>query len=302
MNITVLFGGPSSEREISLVSGRAVIDGLKRAGHKVFPSDISPDDLSGLDHPADVIFPVLHGSFGESGDLQEIMERRGLVFVGSGSKASRLGMDKVAAKRDWEKAKLPTPAYEVLTASSALPKRIKPPCVVKPIDAGSSIDVFICKSADAVAPACAKVLAKYGKALVEQYIKGTELTVAIFEERALSPIKITTTHEFFDYTAKYVGNDATHAFELNLPDEVVDRVMELAQQAHDILGCRDMSRVDVMLNERNEPFLLEINTIPGFTPKSLLPEAAAHDGIDFVKLVDRLVKRAAKRGATARAA
>jgi D-alanine-D-alanine ligase len=302
MNITVLFGGPSSEREISLVSGRAVIDGLKRAGHKVFASDISPDDLSGLDHPADVIFPVLHGAFGESGDLQEIMERRGLVFVGSGSKASRLGMDKVAAKRAWEKAKLPTPADEVLIGAGALPKRIKAPCVVKPIDAGSSIDVFICKSAQAVAPACEKVLSKYGKALVEQYIKGPELTFPILEERAISPIKITTTHEFFDYTAKYVGNDATHDFELGLPRDVVERLKEIARRANEVLGCRDMARVDMMLNERNEPFLLEINTIPGFTPKSLLPEAAAHEEIDFVQLVDCLVKRAAKRGAAARAA
>src|SRR5438477_12487132 len=117
LRITVLYGGPSAEREISLISGKAVIDGLKSMGHEVFGSDISPSNLSGLDHPADVIFPVLHGQFGESGELQEILEQRGLPFVGSGSKASRLGMDKVAAKKAWEKAGLPTPPYRVVTAA-----------------------------------------------------------------------------------------------------------------------------------------------------------------------------------------
>ena len=117
MKVTVLYGGPSAEREVSLVSGRAVIEGLTKAGHEVFPSDISPDDLSGLDRPADVIFPVLHGQFGESGELQEILEARGLPFVGSGSKASRLGMDKVATKQAWKKAGLPTPAWRVIDAA-----------------------------------------------------------------------------------------------------------------------------------------------------------------------------------------
>src|SRR5579862_1903343 len=117
MRVTVLYGGPSAEREVSLVSGRAVIDALQSMGHEVFPSDISPTELLGLDHPADVIFPVLHGQFGESGELQEILEQRGLAFVGSGSKASRLGMDKVATKQIWEAAGLPTPKYRIVTAA-----------------------------------------------------------------------------------------------------------------------------------------------------------------------------------------
>ena len=302
MKITVLCGGPSNEREISLISGKAVVEGLKRAGHNVFCSDISPDNLKALERGADVIFPVLHGAFGESGELQEIMERRGLTFVGSGSKASRLGMDKIAAKRAWAKAKLPTPADEVITNPSSLPKKVSAPCVVKPTDGGSSIDVFICKNSAQVARACKDVCERHGKAMVEQYIKGIELTVGILEDRPLSPIKITTSHEFFDYKAKYVGNDATHEFDLDLPSEVVVAVQEYARRAHEILGCRDMSRVDLMLDESQNPYLLEINTIPGFTPKSLLPEAAAHDGIGFAQLVDRLVCRAFKRGAQARAA
>ena len=127
MQVTVLYGGPSAEREISLISGQAVIDGLKKAGHDVFPSDISPTDLAGLDHPHDVIFPVLHGEFGESGELQEILEQRKLPFVGSGSKASRLGMDKVLTKQAWEKAGLPTPPYFTQTRTSIEPHGMDKP-------------------------------------------------------------------------------------------------------------------------------------------------------------------------------
>jgi D-alanine-D-alanine ligase len=300
MRVTVLFGGPSAERPVSLVSGGAVIEALKQAGHDVFPSDVSPTDLSGLDHPADVVFPVLHGQFGESGELQEILERRNIAFVGSGSVASRTGMDKVASKKIWQKAGLPTPAWSVVdtaTATSPVPGT----CVVKPINSGSSIDVFVCKApaeCDAQATAAiASVVAKHGKALVEQFIHGTELTVGILEERALSPIRITTTHEFFDFKAKYVGNDAQHHFNLKLPAEVVKEVQSIALRAHRVLGCRDLSRVDFIVDQENRPWILEINTIPGFTPKSLLPEAAGHDGIGFKELVDRLVRRAFERGA-----
>src|SRR5208282_3675193 len=132
MKVTVLYGGPSAEREVSLVSGRAVIDALRSMGHEVFESDISPTDLAGLDRPADVIFPVLHGAFGESGELQEILEDRALPFVGSGSKASRLGINKVETKKVWTRAGLPTPPYRVVRRGEKIPN---PPgsCVVKAI-------------------------------------------------------------------------------------------------------------------------------------------------------------------------
>ena len=302
MKVTVLFGGPSAEREVSLVSGRSVIEGLKQAGHDVHPSDISPTDLAGLQRPADVVFPVLHGQFGESGELQEILEQRGLTFVGSGSIASRCGMNKDQAKRVWQRAGLPTAEHEVIGSIIDAPgaiRRIGVPCVVKPVDSGSSIDVYICKTAQAAEQNCEKVVAKHGEAMVERFIKGTEITVGILEEKALSPIRITTSHEFFDYQAKYVGNDAKHDFNLGLPSNVVAELQELARMAHLTLGCRDLSRVDFIVDAQNRPYLLEINTMPGFTPKSLLPEAAGHDGIDFARLVDRLVCRAYNRGARA---
>src|SRR6476619_5960924 len=182
MKIKVLYGGPSAEREVSMVSGKAVIEGLRSMGHDVFPSDVSPTDLAGLDHPCDVIFPVLHGQFGESGELQEILEARGLPFVGSGSKASRLGMDKVATKQVWEKAGLPTPPYLIVTHKGNEPHgmtAVKAPCVVKAFASGSSIDVYVCKTQPEADKAVATVLAKEGKVLVEKFIKGPELTVGL---------------------------------------------------------------------------------------------------------------------------
>jgi D-alanine-D-alanine ligase len=296
MQVTVLCGGPSAEREVSLSSGRAVIEGLCAAGHEVFASDISPSNLTGLNRATDVVFPVLHGAFGESGELQEILEQRGLAFVGSGSVASRLGMDKVATKRAWQAVGLPTPTWEVITRAAPA-ATIGAPCVVKPIDSGSSIDVAICHTDIELDLACDHILKTHETALVERLIEGPELTVGLLEDQPLEPIRIIVKREFFDYAAKYQQCGTKHHFDLGLPREVSDRVRELAREANRIIGCRDLARVDIMLDKQLEPYLLEINTLPGFTPTSLLPEAAAHAGIDFPHLVDRLVKRAYARRA-----
>lgn len=300
MRVTVLYGGPSAEREVSLVSGKAVIEGLRSMGHEVFPSDVSPTDLSGLDRPTDVVFPVLHGQFGESGELQEILEQRGMPFVGSGSKASRLGMDKVATKQAWEAAGLPTPRYRVITAADRPFPDIEYSCVVKAISSGSSIDVYVCKAA-AELPARAReamenVVARHGRALVEQFVSGPELTVGLLEEKPLAPIRIVPKRGFFDYEAKYKANDTEHRFDTGLSAALVEECRELARKANNVVGARDLARIDIMIDEQtSRPYLLEINTLPGFTPKSLLPEAAKHGGIDFGPLVDRLVKRAFDR-------
>jgi len=295
MKITVLCGGPSAERRVSLVSGQAVAAALARAGHQVRKADIGPDNLRALDYPADVIFPVLHGWFGESGELQAILEKRRLAFVGSGSRASRLGMDKAAAKRVWAAHGLPTPPWKVITRdarremdSAALPA----PCVVKPLDSGSSIDVSVCLTPQQAARALRRLLERYGRALVEKFIEGAEITVGLLEEKPLDPIRIITSRSFFDYKAKYQDKTTRHCFHTGLPYRVVQQCRWLAKRAADVLGARDLSRVDIMVDRHMRPWLLEINTIPGFTPKSLLPEAARHAGIPFERLVDRLVKRA----------
>jgi D-alanine-D-alanine ligase len=298
MNITVLYGGPSAEREVSLVSGKAVAGGLRKAGHTVNEIDVRPETLdAALARPADVIFPVLHGTWGEDGQLQAVLESRKLKFVGSGSAASRLGMDKAATKLAWDKAGLPTPPYELVTKANPV-TAVRAPCAVKAVDSGSSVDVYICKTQDEADKALKTLLAKHGRALVEQFIKGPELTVGLLEEKALAPIRIVAKVEFFDFAAKYKRNDTEHRFDTGLPADLIQKCQRLAEKGNAVVGARDLARIDIMIDgQTNQPYMLEINTLPGFTSKSLLPEAAGHAGIKFPQLVDRLVKRAAARTA-----
>jgi D-alanine-D-alanine ligase len=298
MNITVLYGGPSAEREVSLVSGKAVAQALRDAGHTVNEIDVKPETLdAALAKPADVIFPVLHGTWGEDGQLQAILESRNLKFVGSGAAASRLGMDKAATKLAWDKAGLPTPPYELVTSANPI-TAVRAPCAVKAVDSGSSVDVYICKTQDQADTALKTLLAKHGRALVEQFIKGPELTVGLLEEKALAPIRIVAKVEFFDFEAKYKRNDTEHRFDTGLPADLIEKCQHLAEKANAVVGARDLARIDIMIDEKtHQPYMLEINTLPGFTSKSLLPEAANHAGIKFPQLVNRLVKRAATRNA-----
>lgn len=296
MNVTVLYGGPSAEREVSLVSGKAVAQALRDAGHTVNEIDVKPATLdAALAKPADVIFPVLHGTWGEDGQLQAILESRKLKFVGSCAAASRLGMDKAATKLAWDKAGLPTPPYELVTIANPI-TAVRAPCAVKAVDSGSSVDVYICKTQDQADTALKTLLAKHGRALVEQFIKGPELTVGLLEEKALAPIRIVAKVEFFDFEAKYKRNDTEHRFDTGLPADLIEKCQRLAEKGNAIVGARDLARIDIMIDEKtHQPYMLEINTLPGFTSKSLLPEAAGHAGIKFPQLVDRLVKRAAAR-------
>ena len=296
MQVTVLYGGSSAEREVSLVSGKAVAGGLREAGHQVNEVDVRPETLdAALAKPADVVFPVLHGTWGEDGQLQTILEQRKIPFVGSGAAPSRLGMDKAATKVAWEKAGLPTPPYELVTKAKPT-TAIKAPCAVKAVDSGSSVDVYICKTQADADKALKTLLDKHGRALVEQFIKGPELTVGLLEEKALAPIRIVAKVEFFDFEAKYKRNDTEHRFDTGLPADLIAKCQRLAEQGNAVVGARDLARIDIMIDEKTQqPYMLEINTLPGFTPKSLLPEAAGHAGIKFPQLVDRLARRAASR-------
>ena len=307
MRVTVLRGGPSSEREVSLKSGAAVAAALREGGHDVFESDVSPDDLTGLDRPADAVFPVLHGRFGESGELQAILEeRRKIPFVGSGSAASRVGIDKHATKAVWRDAGLPVPADRLVTgdddvASIDLPAA----CVVKALGGGSSIGVSVFRDARAdaatVRETIAEIVADDGRCLVEAFVAGTELTVGVLFDAPLPPIRIAApAGGFFDFQSKYAAvGGAEHHFDLQLPGDVTRVLGDLALRAHRAVGCRDLSRVDVIVERSGDeyrPFLLEVNTLPGFTSRSLLPEAAARAGVPFVELCSRLVGAAAARG------
>ena len=307
MRVTVLAGGPSNEREISLTSGRAIAAALKDAGHQVHLADIEPDDLSALDVPAEVIFPVLHGEWGESGELQAILESRDIPFVGSGSAASRLGMDKVQTKRLWQLAGLPTPAFRLITTPSV--RQAPGPCVIKPVNGGSSIDCFLrrtpAETAADVSEPVSYLVAKYGQCMVEQFIDGYELTVGILFDRALPPIWIDPGEgQWFDYQQKYSPSGAAHRFDLPpvIDEQGVAELQQTCLEAHQIIGARDLSRVDVMIDREGKPFLLEINTMPGFTGRSLLPDAARQAGMDFSALCDALVVNASRRPDAAAAA
>ena len=293
LDITVLAGGPGVEREVSLLSGRAVCEALSRCGHRVARRDIDPDDLSALDHPADIVFVALHGEFGEDGTVQAELDARGLRYTGSGASASRLAMDKVEAKRCFKRAQIPTPPYELVDRNrlAGLSTRFKAPAVIKPVASGSSVDTTIAHTPDELEAAAAGVVAGHGDALIERCIVGPELTVGILGELALPVCEIRTKREFYDYQAKYIDEDTQYLFDLDLPAALLERVQKLSVAAHKALGCRVFSRVDWMVDaETLEPFVLEVNTIPGFTSHSLLPKSAARIGMSFDELCQRIVE------------
>lgn len=302
LDITLLMGGPSRERDVSFMSGRAVAEALRRCGHRVTTSDISPNDTSALQRDGiDVVFIALHGAFGEDGQVQTLCQQRGLIYVGSDPQSSKLAMDKDASKRVFLQAGLPTPGWVVVNntmnaaerdeiiASSPLPS------VVKPVDGGSSVDVFIVRDRPERTEAVEKLLDEYAQAMIERFIPGREMTVGILAEEALPIIEVRTTRPFYDKTAKYEDDTTEFIFDLNLPGETYRRLQSLAVEAHKVLGCRDFSRVDFILGRDGTPYLLEVNTIPGFTTHSLLPKAAAAAGITFEELCNRIVTLAWNR-------
>ncbi|MBL7220810.1 MAG: D-alanine--D-alanine ligase [Phycisphaerae bacterium] len=303
LDITVLMGGPSSEREISLLSGAAVAEALETAGHQVTRADISPQDVTALDREGmDVVFIALHGDFGESGEVQMLCERRGLRYTGSDERASRLGMDKAAAKQILKRGGLTTPDWMIVEEFHSADQvarwleELPPPVVLKPVDGGSSVDITIAadpRQRDAVLEG---LLDKYSRAMLERYLPGREFTVGIISNVALPVVEIVPDGEFYDYRAKYDDDAGTeYVLDHGLDEQTVRRMRGDAIKAHRILGCRDLSRVDFILDQDGVPNILEINTIPGFTSHSLIPKAAAAAGISFEKLVDGIAAMAMNR-------
>ena len=298
LNITVLSGGPSAEREVSLASGQAVCNGLLQKGHTVSLRDISPENISALNARSDFIFIALHGTFGEDGQIQKLLEERRIPFCGSGSGASALAMDKTATKAQLRRFELPTPAFEIVRqeniASAA--KRWRTPSIVKPVASGSSVDVHIVHNSGELRQSLEYLVRSYGQAMVEEYIRGPELAVSILGDSPLPVIQIRTKREFYDYQAKYVDNDTEYLFDIGLPSTLIRKIQVMSLKAMEALGCRDFCRVDWIVDEiTHEPWIIELNTIPGFTSHSLLPKAAARLGISFDDLCQRIVELGVKR-------
>ena len=296
----VLAGGPDRERAVSLMSGSEVAGALRQAGHDVVEFDISPSDLAALDWfaqwPGDVVFPVFHGPWGEGGGLQRILDERRLPYVGSRTIAAELCMDKFQAKQVLVRHGLPTPAYEKLGRGDT--PSLAPPLVIKALCEGSSFEMAICRDAGEVADAAADLFQRHQQLLFEQFVAGLELTVGVIGPpgapgEALPPIQIVPAVSFYDYEAKYDRDDTQYLFDIDLPRPVLDDLVDQALRAHEALGCRHLSRVDFIADADRRLWILELNTLPGFTAHSLLPKAAAKAGISMPRLVDRLVRWAA---------
>jgi D-alanine-D-alanine ligase len=295
--VAVLMGGLSAEREVSLTSGAAVQKALEEMGYKVTAIDAGSDLASQLQKAKpDVVFNALHGRFGEDGCVQGVLELMAIPYTHSGVLASALAMDKPMAKQVFRAQGLQTPEGRVVHRDEMLSKEPMPrPYVVKPINEGSSVGVMIIREEDN--QRFDSQSWPFGEwVLVEPYIKGREVQVAVLDGEALGAIEIKPLGRFYDYEAKYTAGKAEHIMPAPLSPERYAEVCRYAEQAHAALGCRGLTRSDFRYDEENagkNPFyLLEVNTQPGMTPLSLSPEIAAHKGISFNQLVQRLLETA----------
>jgi len=293
--IGVLLGGLSSERDVSLRTGEAVLAALRERGHDVTPIYVDRDvDVALRQEQIDVAFVALHGRWGEDGSIQGMLEMLGIPYTGSDVLASALAMHKGKAKELFRLNNLPTPAYYTLTVSDSIDLAgvhgdFGFPCVVKPIREGSSVGVTICHSLDELGPAVERALCFDDEVLVERFITGKEVSVAILDERALGAVEIAPREGFYDYANKYTRGATDYYVPPRLSPERYRGVLAQALRAHTALGCRGATRVDMMVSDSGNEFILEVNTVPGLTPTSLLPKIADAAGISFGELCELML-------------
>jgi D-alanine-D-alanine ligase len=302
--VAVLFGGISAEREVSLSTGRQVISALQDAGYNVLPVEVGADlgaVIAALTPRPDAVFNALHGRFGEDGVIQGVLDWLDIPYTHSGVRASALAMDKAASRAVFASVGLPIAAGRVidigdLEESDPLPR----PYVVKPLNEGSSVGVEILREGENRRHEIAREWRFGPQALVEEFIPGRELTVGVLGSRALTVTDIAASHAFYDYDSKYAAGGSQHVVPAVIHPESFTQAMDLAVAAHAALGCRGASRADFRYDDtEGEPgrlVLLEVNTQPGLTPTSLLPEQAAFCGITFSALCAWMVEEAQCRG------
>jgi len=292
--VGVLMGGKSSEAAISLTSGNAVVAGLRAAGYQVRPIVLDADSVDGKLDGVQAVFIALHGGYGENGGVQADLDARRMPYTGSGAKASRVAMDKIATKRMLRQAGLPTADFEVLSAGVAR-THLPLPLVVKPPRDGSSVGISRVMTMDEWPAALAEARRHdaRGEVLVETYLPGREWTASLVGDQALPIVEVQLTNGWYDFHNKYTPGASQHLFPEGPEIEpLTRRCRELALVAFRTVGCRGLGRVDFRVLPDGRPFILEINTIPGFTPTSLLPDAAAKAGIAFPELCDRILSLA----------
>ena len=291
--VGVLFGGLSAEHEISRLTGAGIMQALQERGYRVTPIEV---DATGAwiaqVHTIDVAFIGLHGKFGEDGTVQSVLELLGVPYTGSGVLASALAMNKPMAKRVWQTYDLPTPAWQLITREKSEPLALPYPVVVKPATEGSSVGVSIVRSSEMWHSSVAEALRFDPQVLVETYILGKEVTVGILGERALGAMEVIAKGEFHSYEVKYTAGREEFILPAPLPPALYERVLQIAVQAYQALGCCGYSRVDTRINDAGEIFLLEVNSLPGFTSLSYLPRIAAAVGLNYGDLVEAILAQA----------
>jgi D-alanine-D-alanine ligase len=302
--IAVLMGGRSGEREVSLRSGRKVLNSLKAQGYKVIPLDPDKKLIDNLKkNKIDVAYIMLHGKYGEDGTIQGLLEHFGIPYTGSKILASALAMNKVAAKRIFQATGIPTPQYMTIDPDKSIKdqcekiKRIFPfPLVVKPVSEGSSLGVSIVKDESKLEKILSDTVKKFRDVFIEEFIKGKEVTVGVLGKGedvfALPILELRPKADFYDFKSKYTAGGTEFILPARLPKDLYKQVQETAVRAHKALGCYGVSRVDIIVGGRHTPFVHEVNTIPGMTDASDLPAEAKCAGISFDELVLKILESA----------
>jgi len=304
MKIAVLYGGVSAERDVSLSSGRGIIEALEKNNHEVIAIDFHPDkinDIIALD--VDLVFLGLHGKYGEDGRIQGLLDIMGVPYVGSGVAASALAMDKEKSKQIFSSYNLPIAKSKAYTISSDtnindvvydIQHHFSTPFVVKPNREGSTLGLTIVEDVSSIEGAIRKAQQNDHMILVEDYVKGRELTVAVLgstgKEEALPIIEIIPKGDLYDYESKYSIGGSEHIIPARVDDQLAEQIKQYAVQAHQALGCKTYSRVDFILNETDTPIILEVNTLPGMTSTSLFPDAAKAVGMSYETMIEKFVQ------------
>ncbi len=291
--VGVLLGGESAEREVSLLSGNAVLNALLVRGYNAVAIDPADADFEARLATVDVAFIALHGPGGEDGAMQAVLETKGLPYTGSRVSASATAMDKLATKQVWLDCDLPTPPFVELGGVEQIDGlTLQYPMFVKPATEGSSIGMARVCNATELADAYRAAVPFNGHVLVEQGVQGAEFTVAILNGLALAPIRLETDHVFYDYDAKYIANDTRYICPCGLSTEKEHELRRLCERAFAAIHCEGWGRVDVMQDDTGNFFLLEVNTVPGMTSHSLVPMAARAEGMSFEDLVEAILEEA----------
>lgn len=297
MRVGVLMGGLSAEREVSLKSGAGVLKALLEAGYDAVGIDVGRDLAARLvTERVEAAFVCLHGRYGEDGSVQGLLELMGIPYTGSGVLASALAMDKIFAKKIFAASGLTITPYVVVSQGETISAGTLPfplPVVVKPSREGSSVGVSIVKSAEALQQAVDEAFSYDREILVEQYVKGREIQVGIIDGQGIGAIEIVPKNEFYDFEAKYTDGMATHILPAPMPSGQYASLLKAGEKAHACLGCSGYSRVDFIVTPDGQQYILEVNTLPGMTALSLLPEIAQGAGIGFTELVERIIFSAA---------